>query len=331
MEMIRMVDRVLGQLSLADGLVWSEETALDRIVRVIDWRPVEALLGQRSGPGSGNTSYPAGTLLRCLLLGVWNGLADPALEAQLRDRLSFRRFAGFSLSDSTPDHSTLWRFRQELTHDGLIDKVFEEINRQFEHKGLIVKRGTLIDASFLQAAARPPAKPNKGDAAAARPSADADARWGRKGNKSMFGYKVHTGVDQAHTLIRRMVFTDASMTDTEPADGLISGDERAAYGDQAYYTHARHARLVAAGIKDRLMHRPNKHHPLTPRQKQRNRLIAKVRSAVERPFAVFKQHYGMRRLRFFNLATNRTHCILAGCGYNLARATAVLDPKGEPA
>jgi IS5 family transposase len=326
-----MVDRMLGQLSLADGLVRSEETELDRIARSIAWGPIDALVGQRSGPGSGNTSYPAVPLLRCLLLGVWNDLSDPALEAQLRDRLSFRRFAGFSLSDQTPDHSTLWRFRQELQQDGVLDRIFEEINRQFEHKGLIVKRGTLIDASFLQAASRPPRSPKRGHQGPTKPSADGDARWGKKGSKSVFGYKVHTGVDEANTLIRRMQVTDASITDTEPADGLISGDEQAAYGDQAYYTHARHGRLKAAGIKDRLMHRPNKHHPLTPRQKHRNRLISKVRSAVERPFAVFKQHYGMRRLRFFNLARNRTQCLLACCSYNLARAAAVLYPKSRPA
>ncbi|TIV40828.1 MAG: transposase, partial [Mesorhizobium sp.] len=184
-EMIRMVDRVLGQLSLADGLVWSDVTELDQISRVIDWVPIKALLGQRSGPGRGNISYPAEALLRCLLLGVWNNLSDPSLEAQLRDRLSFRRFAGFSLSDPTPDHSTLWRFREELKCDGLIDRVFYEITRQLEQKGLIVKRGTLIDASFMQAAARPPAKPE----ATARPSVDGEARWGRKGNKTVFGYK----------------------------------------------------------------------------------------------------------------------------------------------
>ncbi|WP_287208329.1 IS5 family transposase [Mesorhizobium sp.] len=198
-----MVDRVLGQLSLADGLAWSDTTQLDQIATVIDWMPIRALLGQRSGPGKGNTSYPAETLLRCLFLGVWNNLSDPALEMQLRDRLSFRRFAGFSLSDRTPDHSTLWRFREELKRDGLIDRVFEEITRQFEQKGLILKRGTLIDASFMRAAARPPAKPKKGEETSARPSADPDARWGRKGKKTVFGYKVHNGVDEAHTLIRR--------------------------------------------------------------------------------------------------------------------------------
>src|SRR5262249_10650932 len=151
------------------------------------------------------------------------------------------------------------------------------------------------------------------------------ARWGKKGNKSTFGYKMHIGVDQDHTLIRRVELTDASVTDTEPADQLICGDEKAVYGDQAYYTHARHARLAEANIKDRMMRRPNKHHPkLSRRQKRRNWLIAKVRAGVERPFAVFKQHYGMQRLRFFNLAANRTHCVLAACAYNLRRMIGAL-------
>ncbi|WP_052764068.1 IS5 family transposase [Microvirga massiliensis] len=384
-----MVDRVVGQLSLADGLAHATPTVLDQIARVIDWAPIRALLGTRSGPGSGNTSYPAEPLLRCLLLGVWHRLSDPALEEQLRDCLSFRRFAGFSLTDRTPDHSTLWRFRAELSRDGLITRVFDEITRQFEIKGLILKHGTLVDATFLPARARPPAKPKQAaetpasetsqskakkrkvqsgaetkqvqpppaadqtsqiqgetqeiaaaaagapatDGAETKPRvADPDARWGKKGGKSVFGYKLHLGVDQTHTLIRRIVTTDASVPDTGPADVLISGDERAVYGDQAYYSHARHARLQAAGIKDRLMRRPNKHHSeLPPRQKRRNRLIAKVRAAVERPFAVLKERYGMRRLRFFSGAANATQCVLACCGYNLRRAAGVLFPTERPA
>lgn len=327
-----MVDRVVGQLSLADGLARSQETVFDQVDRLLDWGAIEALLGPRSGAGPGQASYPAGVLLRCLLLGIWHGLSDPALEAQVRDRLSFRRFAGLSLSDATPDHSTLWRFRAELAQDGLIDRVFSEINRQLDEKGLIVRRGTLVDASFLQARARPPRAPKKGAPGPVKPSADRDARWGRKGAKSVFGYKVHIGADAAHTLIRRVEVTDASLTDTQAADALICGDEAAAYGDQAYSSHARHARLKAAGIKDRLMARPNKHHPvLPPREKRRNRLIARVRSAVERPFAVFKERYGLRRLRAFSLVANRTTCVLAACAYNLRRSAAVLYPPGAPA
>ena len=324
-----MVERSVGQLSLADGLVEAPSGGiLDELAAVVDWVPLRALLGKRGGAGPGNSSYPSEILLRCLLLGVWHGLSDPALEAAIADRLSFRRFTGLSLHDRTPDHSTLWRFRQELAQDGLIEQVFAEINRQLEAKKLVLKQGTLIDASLVTARANPPRKA-RGQAVdgPVKPSADPDARWGRKGKKSVFGYKIHIGVDAAHTIIRRVDFTNASVTDTEPADGLICGDEKAVYGDQAYYTHARHARLTQARIKDRLMHRPNKHHPeLPPRQKRRNQLIAKVRSAVERPFAVFKEHHRLRRMRFYTLLRNRVQVVLACCAYNLRRAAGALAP-----
>jgi IS5 family transposase len=324
-----MVERVVGQLSLADGLVsLPGQSMLDQLDAALNWEPLRALLGRRGGSGPGTSSYPAEPLLRCLLLGVWHGLSDPALEQAIADRISFRRFAGFSLHDRTPDHTTLWRFRQELTQDGLMDAIFTEITRQLELKNLILKQGTLIDASLVAARAKPPRKPRgEGAEGPPRPSADGDARWGRKGNKSVFGYKMHIGVDEEHTLIRRVDLTDASVTDTEPADGLICGDEKAVYGDQAYYTHARHARLKQAGIKDRLMRRPNKHHPeLPPRQKRRNQMIARLRAAVERPFAVLKEYYGLRRMRFYTMVRNRVQLVLACCAYNLRRAASVLAP-----
>lgn len=321
-----MAERLVGQLGFADGLVaGSNATVLDQIAAAVDWGPIAALVGSRGAAGPGSPSYPGLVLLRCLLLGIWHDLSDPALEKAIEDRLSFRRFAGLSLHDGVPDHSTLWRFRNELVADGLMERVFTELVRQLEVKGLVVKRGTLIDASLVPAAAAKPA--SEKSTRPAKPVRDRDARWGRKGHKSVFGYKMHIGVDQDHTIIRRVELTNASVTDTEPADSLICGDERAVYGDQAYYTHSRHARLVAAGIKDRLMHRPNKHHPeLPPRHKRRNRLIARIRAAVERPFAVMKEHYGLRRMRFFSMARNKVHVILVCCAYNLRRAATILAP-----
>jgi IS5 family transposase len=326
-----MVERNVGQMGLADGLVQaSRSSILDEVGSVIDWAPLRALLGRRGGDGAGNSSYPAELLLRCLLAGIWHDLSDPALEAAIADRLSFRRFVGLSLHDRTPDHTTLWRFRQELAKNGLIEKIFEEINRQFEARHLILKQGTLVDASLIPARAKPPRKAKEAEGEPPpKPSADPGAKWGKKGKKSTFGYKLHTGVDAGHTIIRRVHVTDASITDTGPADALFCGDEKAVYGDQAYYTHARHKRLTDAGIKDRLMHRRNKHHPLTPRQKQRNKLIAKVRAAVERPYAMLKEHYGLRRVRFFSFERNRVQIVLACCAYNLRRVAGVLFASRE--
>ncbi|MER9915312.1 hypothetical protein NKJ71_32485 [Mesorhizobium sp. M0050] len=105
-------------------------------------------------------------------------------------------------------------------------------------------------------------------------------------------------------MIRRVEVSDASVTDTEPGDSLICGDEKAAYGDQAYYTHARHDRLAEGKIKDRLMRRPNKHHPsCRPATKPADRQGA---GGGRASFRCVQGHYGMRRLCFFNLATNRT-------------------------
>jgi len=318
--------RVCGQLSLADSLVRVPENGvLDQIASSVDWEALSVVLRplRNQGSDAGAPGYPPVLLLRCLLLGVWHGgLSDPALESALADRLSFRRFAGLSLDDPTPDHSTLWRFRAALETTGLAKAVFSEINRQFEAKGLIVKQGTLIDASLVKARARPAGRNPRGGE---RPSADPDAAWGAKNALKVFGYKIHIGADQEHTLIRSVEVSDASVTDTEMGDHLVCGDEAMVLGDQGYSSKARRAWLKERGIRDGIMMRPNKHHPvLAPWPRRRNRLLAQVRFAVERPFAVFKEQYGLRRMRFFTAARNQVQVLLACCAYNLRRAASVL-------
>ena len=134
---------------------------------------------------------------------------------------------------------------------------------------------------------------------ASKPSRDPDAAWTKREgtSKAHFGYKAHLAVDQGSLLVRGALLTPANVNDTEPADALIQGDERAVYADKAYDSHARSALRKVAGIKNRIMQRANKHHALSPRQRQRNRLIAKLRAAVETVFAVFKRGYGYRRGR----------------------------------
>ena len=165
-----MVQRDVGQMSLADGLVQAPRSSiLDEVEAVVDWAPLRSLLGKRGSDGAGNSSYPAEVLLRCLLAGIWHNLSDPALEAAIADRLSFRGFISVSLHDRTPDHSTLWRFRQELAKDGLIEKIFAEINRQLEAKKLILSRGT-GDPSLIPARANPPRRPRARMGRIRRPS-----------------------------------------------------------------------------------------------------------------------------------------------------------------
>lgn len=312
------------QLGFGDGWLsggLGRNDRLDRIAGVIDWEALSGLVAKVYAASTGRPSYPPLTMVKALLLQQWYGLSDPELEQALCDRLSFRRFAGLGMEDGTPDHSTISRFRKTLREGGLDQALFDEVGRQLDARGLLLRRGTLMDATLVEAQAGKPAfgaGPGKGG------MVDADADWTRRGRASFYGYKAHIAVDEGSGLIRRAILTSAKVYESEVADALICGDEAAVYADKAYEHKARRAALRARRIKDRIMHRSHKNQPaLPPWQQRRNRLIAPIRSAVERVFGTWKRGYGYRRVRYFSLAANATQLRLLCIAFNLRRAVAL--------
>ena len=298
---------------------------LERIAGLIDWAKVERLLsGVRPGE-TGRPPYAPLAMFKALLLQQWYGLSDPGLEEALLDRVSFRRFCGLALDGATPDETTLCRFRNALKDAGLGEALFAEILRQLEAAGFVLKTGTLIDATLVQSAVRAPPSGSTPVGQESRSPADPDANWTRagKGRRLFFGYKVHVGVDQGSGLIRSRILTPAKTYESEVADGLVLGDEKAVYADKAYEKRARRQALKARGVKDRIQHRRNKHQKQLPRwQLVRNVLIGRVRTAVERTFSVLKRGYGLRRMRYRGLAANGFHLDLIAIAYNLRTAAA---------
>jgi len=308
----------LGQAWLSPEL--GRNVRLERIGGVFDWGSVDQLVSQIYAAKTGRPSWSPLMLVKALLLQQWYGLSDPGLEEALGDRLSFRRFVGLGLDEGSPDHSTLSRFRKALRERGLDQRLFEEIERQLGSKGLLVKTGTLMDATLVEAAVRKPGSP-----AGSRSLTDPDADWTRKGGKTYFGYKAHLGVDQGSGLIRRAELTSAKVYESQTAEALICGDEKAVYADKAYEHRDRRRRLKAAGIKDRIMHRSHKHQPTLPHwQAARNKLISPIRSAIERIFGTFKRSYGYRRVRYRGLRANLLQLRLLCIAFNLRRADALL-------
>jgi IS5 family transposase len=293
---------------------------LERIEGLLDWAPLGKIAGRIRTGEIGRRPYPPLSMFKALLLAQWYGLSDPGLEEALSDRVSFRRFCGFAMDEATPDETTFCRFRGALAAASLGDALFTEVSRQLEAKGLILKTGSLIDATLIEAAVRPPAKPAEG--APAEAPLDGDAGFTRSGphRRLFYGYKAHVGVDEGSGLIRRRLLTPATTYESEVADALISWDEGAVYADKAYEKAARRKALKDAGIKDRILHRRNKHHPLPFWAGVRNRLITPIRSAVERVFAVFKRGYGLKRARYRGLAANALHLDFVVLAYNLRRA-----------
>jgi IS5 family transposase len=313
------------QLSLAEALVNARLGSNDKLARIdalIAWPRLEGLLADLHRGQTGRPPYPALAMVKALYLQALYDLSDPGLEEALLDRLSFRRFCGFALDATTPDETTICRFRLAAAQNGILERCFAEVNRQLDARGLMLKKGTLMDASIVAATHRPPRRAaGMGAPHPREPGAD----WTSKNGKSFFGYKLHVGLDAGSGLIRKAAFTSARTQDNEMAHALISGDEKAVYADRIYESKARRAALKARGIKDRIMHRRHKHMPVLPRWMQmRNRLIARRRAPVESVFSAMKRIYGKARTRCHSLTANVADFFAFVTVFNLRRATAVL-------
>lgn len=330
-----MAERDVGQLSLVDRLVSDAAPSnvfLERVSTLVDWRAVEEALAPLRGGVMGAPGYPVMVLFRALLLQQWYALSDPGLEEALGDRFSFRRFCGVPLDQKMPDHSTLWRFRERLSQSGLAARAFACVTAQIEQAGLILKKGTLIDASLVPAAVNKPAPPaDPGADADGRPASrlvrsalDPDAAWTKKEGRRYFGYKVHVALDMGSRIVRRVMLTPANVNETRCADALICGDERAVYADKAYNSKVRSAALRARGIRDGIMRRWHWRWPAPSRwEARRNALLVKRRAPIEPLFALLKNVYGWTRARYRGIARNSAALHLAATAINLKRWTLI--------
>jgi len=310
--------REAGQASFAEALVrGGGNRRLERISGLLDWGRLEALLGGVYASATGRPSYPPLVLFKVLLLQGWYGLSDPAMEEALADRLSFRRFAGLGLEEAVPDHSTISRFRTLLAERGLAEAAFEEVASQLDGRGVMIKAGTLIDATVIEAAAAEPPRQKGGG----RSEADPDAAWVKRADGSArFGYKLHAAVDLGTGIVRRAAVTPANVADVDLGHELVIGDERTVYADKGYVGPRLRERLRAGGIRDRVQQKAQKNKPLTPRQHRRNRLIGRIRGRIEGVFGALKRSYGLARMRYMGLGRNAAATFLTLIAWNLARA-----------
>jgi IS5 family transposase len=316
-----MAVKLTGQIGFAD-LVVSESgagrTSLDGIDQRVEWSAFVGLLdGLRDRHSAGRPAYAALVMFKALLLQALYGLSDRGLEDALKDRLSFRRFVGLSLSDAVPDHTALCRFRELLGRGGLLNRLFAELDRQLDAAGLILRKGTLLDATIIETTAtRPPLGSDKAKAQ------DPEARFVRKRGhaRSLYGYKAHVAVDQGSGLVRKVITTPANVHDTHPADELVCGDERAVLADSAYMSRKRSQSLMTRGIRPRIIRRAGGNRPpLTERIKKLNRMISVRRAAVETTFATWKRRMGLARIKYRGLAKASAQVLLNAIIFNMKR------------
>ena len=318
----------LKQRSLADSMVVPHEAVkeLDELNKLINWSRVEQHLSDIHAKTRGGKAWPPLLMFKALLLQSGYNLSDPQLEKQLARDLLFRRFVELDLSESVPDHSTFWRFRQTLEQADVLTTLLSEINQQLCEQGLYIKSGevSIVDASVIEANQRRPNKRKDG-----RSTQDPEADWTVKNGsdgkrKSTYGFKAHLNVDE-DGLIKAADYSSGSSHDSNHFTELLSGDESAAYADSAYQSEKHDQWLSERDIDNRLTRRAYRNRPLSEKDKQFNRLHSGVRSTVERVFGVLKQHYGMRKARYLGIARNQTRFELMCVAHNIKRGLSILQ------
>lgn len=279
------------------GKVTRRERFLGEMDQVIPWVQIVALIEPHyPQAGNGTQPMPMERMLRIYFMQQWFNLSDPSMEDSLYDSESMRRFAGIELvDDAIPDESTILRFRHLLEQHRLTEQIFALVRGLLEQKRLLLKSGTIVDATIIEA---PPSTKNEAKAR------DPEMKQGKKNMREWrFGMKAHVGTDR-RGIVHTLVTTAANASDISQMHRLLHGREREVYGDQAYWSEAHRQAARARGIRYRVNRRPNHGHPLSHTERIINRLRSATRARGEHAFHVVKNLWGFTKVRYRGLAKN---------------------------
>lgn len=302
---------------------------LGELEKMVDWEElvkiVEPLDRTREGRG-GRPPISFKTKLKMLFLQHTFNLSDEELEDQLVDRLSFQQFVGLRYDEEIPDFTSHWHFKEALAKNGMMDKVFESILSSIEARGLILRRGTIVDATIIPSGNRPLSK-EKREKLESKPSRqiDTDAHSTAKGGKKYYGYKGHIGIDEGSKIIRKRSFTPAQVNDIREMHNLMSGDERSVWGDKNYRKKEDKKLARKMGIYYGMLDQKARKKELSRRQLKRNKNKSRVRAAVEHPFAFMKGKLKVRVLAAKNKMRNSLRFDMWCIVYNVLRSSFLIS------
>jgi IS5 family transposase len=253
-----------------------------------------------TGAKGGRPTFAVETMLRIHFLQQWFGLSDPAMEEALHDTPLYREFARLDAGMARmPDETTILRFRHLLEVHNLSIQLLATINATLIAKGLMLKTGTVVDATLI--AAPSSTKNSTGER-------DPEMHQTKKGNQWHFGMKAHIGVDADSGLVHTVIGTAANVNDVTQGHGLLHGEEVVVFADAGYQGSVK--RPEATGVDWHVAMRPgkrralNKNSPWGSLLDKAEQLKASVRAKVEHPFRVIKCQFGFTKVRYKGLAKN---------------------------
>lgn len=307
-----MAQRSIGQERFGFAGRTRPASSLDELGKLIDWNPVAALLDPLYSSAKGEPAWPPLAMFKALLLSIWYDLSDVKLAEALDDRASFRRFCGFSANEATPERTAFVRYRRLLIAHRLDRPLFDTVTMQLKSRAVIVKTGTLVDATIIASASE----------------GDGDARWVKHKNKAaVHGFKAHVGADADTALVEEIAVTPANVNDGKAGPDALPAEPGEVFADSAYRgNHFRDAvrakggipRIVATGMWGR-----DGQETLRKLQEW-NQPIYRVRGRIEKIFGTWKRCYGLRRMRWRGLAKAAVQVHLTAIAYNLKRTMNIL-------
>jgi IS5 family transposase len=290
MERVVVPQRSIGQERLSFAATSRSSSTLERLSELIDRTPVACRLEPRYPASKGEPAWPPRAMFKALLLAVWHDLSDVKLAEALEDRASFRRFCSFSSSEPTPERTAFVRFRRLVIAHGLDRVLFESVTADLKARAITEKTGTLVDAPII----------------ASTSETDEDGRWVKhKGRAAVYGFKAHVGADASTALVEQVTVTPANVNDGRAGPDALPDDPGEVFADSAYrgshFANAVRAkggspRMVATAMWGR------DEQETLARLDAWNAPVHRVRARIEKIFGTWKRSYGLRRMRWRDLA-----------------------------
>ena len=300
----------MSQISFADAEYAGKrkktrrEIFLEEMELVVPWKALVKLIEPHYPvAGRGRRPYPLESILRVHLMQNWFALSDPAMEEALYEIASLRGFARLNLTEPIPDETTILNFRHLLEASDLADDILKAVNAHLVRKGLLLKRGSIVDATII--AAPSSTKNSAGER-------DPEMHQTKKGEQWYFGMKAHIGVDADSGLVHTVTTTAANEADVEQVADLLHGKEKQVWGDSGY--RGAQSRVDREDLQWNIAARPSDMAKLPEgrakeRLKKKEHGKASVRAKVEHPFRVVKRQFGLVKVRFRGLSKNTAHVV----------------------
>ena len=304
---------------------------LDEMNLVVPWAELVLLIAPHAptpGAKGGRPPFAVEIMLRIHFVQQWFNLSDPAMEEALYDMALFREFVGLDAGeDNLPDESTILRFRHLLEAHNLSLQILATVNATLAAKGLLLKSGTVVDATLI--AAPSSTKNSSGER-------DPEMHQTKKGNQWHFGMKAHIGVDADSGLVHTVVGTAANVNDVTQAHALLHGEETDVFADAGYQGVSKRQETQDIGVNWHVAMRPGKRKvldkstPMGAILDQLERAKASIRAKVEHPFRVIKRQFGHVKVRYRGLAKNtaQLHTLFALSNLWMVRRTLLQEMRG---